>query len=464
MICIPIHVSGQYESNILLCDASNVLNDNNFKRELERAYREINKYTLSDSLWKMWNDIVDSQFVVPRVDSISALRKLAYGSQKAQSIIKSMNNDLSKVDNKIDINRVTLKYLIELEKVRIDLEDSIKLNPYDHRAQKYLIWIYQKLAELHASQENYKRSTKMLENLAYLVKNDSQLHFNLGENYIWLKKWTKARENLQKSINIILDTDWETINTDELFFHYSLRAEAEINLKLVPEALLTLHYAKLIAPSVEYEHKIEKQINWIKWDNGNIENSKRYDDLKMMFIDCQDFQKLKVDFLNLMDNLTTTSAKNEILWQISKLEFQYLDKKLPAIDRLFSVIKHIELDSTGAAVKIEFQKYLNDYGLMCYYIGVSHIQSNDYKLAYIYFYQSISCNWNGIGKSHLQLAHLTSINNDETIEFCNRALKYKKSLSLSEINQIFTLLFESYKSKGDFDKANEWYQRLASTQ
>jgi len=267
-----------------------------------------------------------------------------------------------------------------------------------------------------------------------------------------------------KSINLVLDSDWETINTDELFSHYSLRAEAEIQMGMVQEALLTLNYAKLIAPTPEEEQRIQWQIKWINWDDGNLANSIKYDELKEKCKNCKDYNKLISDYKILLSKLTTGNAKNEIHWQISKIEFQFLNQRVEAIARLFNVIREIEIDSFGVAIELENQRYLNDYGLMCYNLGVENLKQNDYKSAYIYFTQSVAIHWEGIGKSYFQLAYLSNSKNDVAIQLCNKALQFRNSLSLTEICQTYELLFNSYKRKGVFNQAELWYQKLVNVQ
>ena len=434
-----------------------------YKKEIEKAIREINQFVLSDSLWKMWQSVRDSQFVIPQTDTTGALKRLGVGSQKAKKAVQ-MIQQISESMDSLKANKIKLDAILELEKARVDLEESIKLNPYDHRTQKWLVWIFQQLADLHTERENYGRATTMLEYLAYILKDDPQLFYKLGENYLWLGNWKKARENLMKSINLVLDSDWETINTDELFFHYSLRAEAEIQMGMVQEALLTLNYAKLIAPSPEEEQRIQWQIKWINWDDGNLTNSIKYDELKEKFKNCKDHNKLISDYMTLLGKLTTNNAKNEIHWQISKLEFQFLNKRVEAIMRLFNVIREIEIDSLGVAIELENQRYLNDYGLMCYNLGVENLKQNDYKVAYIYFTQSAAIHWEGIGKSYFQLAYISNSKNDVAIQLCNKALQFRNSLSLTEIYQTYELLFNSYKRKGVFDQAELWYQKLVNVQ
>lgn len=438
--------------------------DLNYKREIENTLKQINQFVLTDSLWKMWQSISDSQLVVHQKDSTVALKKLASGSNRVKKAVEQL--ELTMVDsvNMLRLNKTKLQSILELEKARVELEESIRLNPFDIRTQKWLIWVFQRLAELHAERGDFNRSTTMLEYLAYILKDDAQLYFKLGEYYLWLKEWEKARTNLQKSINLILESDWDRINTDELYAHYSMRAEAEIKLGMVQEALLTLNYAKLIAPNSEETGKVQWKTDWINWDDGNLENSLQYDKLKEKFASCKEYGQLKKEYLYLYDKLHTFKAKSEIQWQVAKLEFQYLDEKNIAIDRLYKILREVELDSFGMARMLDYQKYLNDYGKMCYNLGIEYLESKNYKLAFIYFTQSVTFYWDEIGKSYLQLAALSSIQNDVAIQYCHKALEHRNSLTSLEVRKTYELLFKSYKRKGEFKKAEPWYNKLVNSQ
>ena len=53
-------------------------------KEIEDTIREINRYTLSDSLWQRWQSIEDSQFVISKVDSINSLKNFVKGTKLAR--------------------------------------------------------------------------------------------------------------------------------------------------------------------------------------------------------------------------------------------------------------------------------------------------------------------------------------------------------------------------------------------
>ncbi|MBN2009612.1 hypothetical protein JW960_09745 [candidate division KSB1 bacterium] len=434
----------------------------NYAAEFDRVYSEINTYALSDSVWRLWRSVVDSHYVIPPSDSVTAIKKLAAASNRAREAVAGLKAKLGKTSDSLEVKRQTLNCLLELEKARVELETSIKLNPFDHRTQKYLIWIYQQLSDMYTDTGYFERSAALLETLVYIVKDDPQLHYKLGEQYMWLNNWEKAHENVQRSIDLLLDTDWESINTNTLFSHYILRAEAEMKMGNVEDALLTLNYAKLIAPTPSDESKVQWQIDWINWDNGNLENSRQYDELQTELATSTDYPALKRKLESLLKSLKTDPARYEILWQISRLQFQHLNEKDEAVSRLQELVHKVPLDTSGYAVDPRQQKYINDYGLMCYNLGISHVEKEEYRLAFLYFYQSTCFKWNGVGKSYLQLAYLASAQNEYTLDYCNHALKYANALAVNEIVDLYHLLFQAHANQGEFDEAKRWYQQWVS--
>ncbi len=281
---------------------------------------------------------------------------------------------------------------------------------------------------------------------------------------MWLGKWAEAHVNIQKSIELILDTDWDSINTDELFDHYALRAEAEIKLGKVKEALLTLNYARLIAPSKEQEAIIQQKINWINWDSGNLENSHKYDEVLEKLKSTTDYSKIKQNLLDLLRQTSSENARNEINWQLARIEFQYLDQREKAISRLFELIQHIEYDTAVTPMNPQHQKYIEDYCKMCYNMGMHFVDEQKLRHAFVYFLQSIRYEWAGMGKSYLQLALLASSRHEYALDYCQKAFQCADQLSLNEISDLYHLLFVAHTAQGNFPEAKRWYQQWTTLQ
>ena len=175
-----------------------------------------------------------------------------------------------------------------------------------------------------------------------------------------------------------------------------------------------------------------------------------------------DYSKIKNEYLELLEQVKTTQAKQDINWKIAQLNFKFLNNKDDAVQRMLELTKQIKLDSTKRAVEERCQKYFEDFGLMCYNLGNIYLKSNQYKNAIIYFFQSVKFNWSGIGKSYLKLTTLSTLDNNSVLHYGNKALFYKDQLNNSELFNLYYLMYDAYKRLGNFSVANSWYQKTTT--
>jgi hypothetical protein len=300
----------------------------------------------------------------------------------------------------------------------------------------------------------------MLEYLTYILNDDPKLYYALGQKYFSIGKWEKSLVNIRTSIDLILDDDWNKIDTNQLFWHYYLRARAEMQLELIPEALLSLNYAKLISPSEQEAEEVQKKIEWINWDDGNLDASRKSDTLETKLTQgTKDYSMIKQEYVELLSQVRTAKAKQDINWRIAQLEFNFLNEREIAIDRMMKIVNATELDSTRSAADVKFQKYIEDYCMMSYVFGLDYLRNQHFKKAFVYFYQSISFSWSRIGKSYLQLAKLVALDNNLVLKFAQQALIYQDQLTDDEQNSLYQLLYQSHKKLGRFDDAAIWLQK-----
>ena len=429
-------------------------------KEIEDTIREINHYSLSDSLWKMWRAIEDSQFVVAKVDSIRSMRTFVKGVNLAKEAFDLINQLQQQDLDTLTVKKIKFNAILLFEKARSNFEETFKLNPFDIRTQNYLIWVFQNLAELYDHCDNKLRAINMLEYLTYILNDDPKLYYTLGQKYFNIGKWEKSLVNIRASIDLILNDDWNKIDTNQLFWHYYLRATAEIQMDLIPESLLSLNYAKLIAPSERDSEEVQKKIDWINWDDGNLYASRKSDTLETKLVQgVKDYSLIKQEYVELLRQVKTAKARQDIKWRIAQLEFNFLNEREIAIDRMMKVVKEIEIDSTKRAADPQFQKYIEDYCMMSYILGFEHLKKQHHKKAFVYFYQSIVYSWSKIGKSYLQLAKLVTLDNNSVLKFAQQALIYEDQLTADEKNSLYQLFYLSYKKLGRFDDAAIWLQK-----
>ncbi len=429
-------------------------------RELEDTIRELNRFTLSDSLWKMWRAIEDSQYVVARIDTVRAQRSFQAGVKMATEAFALLQQFKQTDLDSLARQRIILRAILSLEKARTEFEQTFKTNPFDIKTQKYLIWVFQNLAELYDHCDSTLRAIQMLEYLTYILNDDPKLYFALGEKYFNIGKWDLALAKVRTSIDLMLNNNWDSIDRNQLFWHYYLRANAEINLDMIQRALLSLNYAKLIAPSAAEAEDIQKKIDWINWDDGNLSASRKSDSLDLRMNQGSDnYAKIKQDYLNLLSQVRTDKAKMDVNWRIAQLEFNFLQQRESAVERMLEVVKQIKLDSTKKSLDPKFQRYIEDYCLMCYVLGQEHLAKQDLRNAFVYFYQSTVYDWSQVGKSYFQLAKLSALDNLTVLRFGQQALNCEQQLTEEERTALYYILYIAYKRLGRFEEALFWNQK-----
>ncbi|MDZ7264499.1 MAG: hypothetical protein ONB16_07935 [candidate division KSB1 bacterium] len=457
------HAAGKAVVLVSASGTSNTLGDRPAKKgdkELEDTIRELNRFTLSDSLWKMWRAIEDSQYVVARIDTIKAQRSFQAGAKLAKEAFTLLQQIKQSDLDSLTRQKIILRAILLFEKARTEFEQTFKTNPFDIKTQTYLIWVFQNLAELYDHCDSTLRAIQMLEYLTYILNDDPKLYYALGEKYFNIGKWDLALAKVRTSIDLMLNNNWDSIDRNQLFWHYYLRANAEINLNMIPQALLSLNYAKLIAPSAVEADDIQKKIDWINWDDGNLPASRKSDSLDMRLNQGTDnYGKIKQDYLNLLSQVRTDNAKMDVNWRIAQLEFNFLQQRENAVERMSKVVKQIPLDSIKKAVDPNFQKYIDDYCLMCYILGMEYVNQQDFRKAFVYFFQSTVFNWSQAAKSYLQLAKLSALDNLTVLRFGQQALNCEQQLSEQERGALYHILFMAYKRMGRFEEALFWNQK-----
>ena len=129
---------------------------------------------------------------------------------------------------------------------------------------------------------------------------------------------------------------------------------------------------------------------------------------------------------------------------------------------MLNIIRNFPLDSTKMVESSRAQKYFNDYGSMCYILGMEFLQKKHHKRAFIYFFQSIEFWWNQVGKSYFQLAKLSTLDNQAMLRFAKQSLNFEDHLSRDEQNSLYYLIYLAYKRLGMFDDASKWFSRVAN--
>lgn len=424
----------------------------------------------SDSLWNLIEIRRDSIQQITNADKKRADNSKQKGAQKIQEALtlRSASGD--------SLNRELIRQEIFtlLEESQSLFEAALVDNPFDEETKTWLARVYEMMANRFQNSKKYEDAVQVLKSLIRMNQGEPKLYFRLGMNYWFLKKWQEAYENFKQAENLlwaitpmkVADSASDSlsllekmrqvpVDTSQLFNYIYFQADTKAKLYEAEMALSLLERALEIAPTDVERQNINFYINWIKWDDGNIEASE-LNDYYTKLENNGLFEDAAKGFKKLLKVLKTERTRDEINWRISLLEFEHLGENENGIDRLARVIRKTQKDTIGAPQDSTYRRYFKDYGIMCYNMGIRHLSTSP-KIAYMYFKQAVTIDCPIRGKCYLELAKLSVNNPGETVSMCHQALDYAGDLSLKEKSQVFRLLVEGYKRQGNIDRAQEYF-------
>lgn len=425
---------------------------------------------LSDSLWQYYDLFNDTLMTYTTLDSLQAkgLVNIALDSLAAYPGRTGPIKKLQKKEGLLALEALKTTSVTLLEVAHSELERAKTLNPMEFQVLVKDIQVLEKLWKLTLHKAYNLEARQKLNYITQLQKGDQGLYYRLGEVNFNLGDWEKAYENYSRAQTVMERTAIFNItdasllinerrsipiDTTQLFVFLCKRAQAKSKLYDDHTALSLLKQAQPHASSDYEKTLVDNFIDWIEWDAGNIRAVEIQDSLNILAT--TDKLKAKTGYLLLLEMLKTDKAANEIHHKIALIDYQFLNKRTEAADRLLKVIKKAKVDANGAPVDSTYRSYFRDFAGMCYNIGKEYLEQNEYKKAYIYFSQAAAIDWPDRGSSYLRLADLSRLNAAETVNKCNIALQM--DLTEQEQQEAYELMVKAYLQLGEFDKARKFY-------
>lgn len=425
---------------------------------------------LSNSIWAFYEMFQDTALQFDQLDTLnlrqsidSAFVALKSDPEKLKAI-KKMRKQYGSLDNRV-IKQLSLALL---ERVHLNLERAEVLDPLNFAALGDNIRALGKIAAITADDKIYLNLRQKLNYYTQIQKGDPVLFYSLGDINFQLKEYQKAFENYRQAQLVeersavfkILNPDTiltykHQIPFDTVKIVVYLKKQAMAKTKLYDDqtALSLLQLARSYTRDEAEKDEIKNVIDWIEWDGGNIRASELKDSL--VTVERDNKAGAKNGFLILLSLLRTKKAADEINWKIARIDFEFLNLKSDAAARLLPVIKTTVVDSLGTPTDSTYEKYMNDFGAICFNIGEEFYNQKEYKKSYAYFMQSAVINWSERGVCYLYLAKLSESNPTETIDKCLSALQYP--LTKEEQYQAYQLLIQSHVRLGEFDQARKYF-------
>jgi len=438
---------------------------------------------IADSILKFIKILEDTTQKISDEQKQEAIKFFNKGAIKLKRIIniqeKIQKGGLSSEDL-FELKKLAYSLLIEAKKA---FEESLRHNPFDLDARNALAWILGKIVSdfQERNQENYYQLINILTELIGLNRGEHQLYFNLAQAYYLVKDWNNALNNFRKGretlinyafLNLPENTPREKLYSQlspedslNLYTYYYYESQVFIQLEEADSAMQRLNKALELAQTSDDQKNVKYYIDWINWDNGNIKASKWRDKILENYAETNNHQMAITEFEKLERILITQKARDEIEWQIAKIEYKMLNLPEQGISRLSRVIFKTPQDNRGCPVDSSYQKYFEDFAIMCYNLAAKNIKKKiSRKVAYAYLLQGTRICSSVRGKLYVELAKMARYNPTKSLEFAIKALQYLDLSEESDLADLFKYFIEVYRRLGNREQVRFWYEISLSAQ
>ena len=451
----------------------------------EQYKREGTQYVeKGDSLWKYLTMKLGEKIITPE-DSQAFYQAYNEGALTLAKIIELSKK--SAVDT-AGLNQLLAEQARLLDNAQRAFENAIRHNPFDNDARNYLAYVYRLQAVRLDKEGNLQRVVEILERLTRLIRGEHTLFAKLGETYFAMEDWENSYNAFKEAERVLLetadlqfseaDTQSAGIDTTTWFQYVYYQGYNATNMRQADIALENLHRALTLATNEATKRTVRSVIDWINWDDGNIEASEERD--RIFELEARElYQEAAQAYKALLPKLQTQRARDEIQWRLALIEFDEgtLASKESAVRRLQQIVDRLEQYTSGVADTLATegidmegkyasdvypdslkQRYYDAYGTMLYNLGVQNIQQKSRRTAFTYFYKAANFPWNGRAKALLQVGVFSQNNPRKAIAYCEQAELLIDQLNTKEKRQLYSLLAQLYKQIGDFSKAREYFK------
>lgn len=416
----------------------------------------------SDSLWLYLTMNSDTALTVSETDSIKAIESYNEGAEaliESQEIAQSGQADENLIRKQNEL----------LDRAQKAFEDALFYNPFDAETKYGLSLVYQRKAVRLTQDEEYKKAIDILERLSRIEQGEDAIYARLAENYYALGYWSEAVKNFHKAETAfrenkflnpeITDPGSLTPEDSTILFHYIYyKGDSQTNLYLADEALTTFAKAKDLAINEEFRADAQFMIDYIHWDDGNIAGRMARDSINTLR-NQGDLQKAQQLYVQLLDQLKTQRAKDEIHWRTALTHYD-MGKEKEAAERLMNLVKRTETRvRDGMPVDSAYNQYFEDYGVICYNIGLRYLrQERDRRMALKYFKQISALPWSNRAKTNLEIANIVSNNIPEALSHAEMALAEISKLNQDDEKELYRRLSDLHRRRGDTDTARKYIE------
>jgi hypothetical protein len=289
------------------------------------------------------------------------------------------------------------------------------------------------------------------------------LFLNLANNYFRTEQYERAAENYRKaretyleSVELSLDTTRQ-VDSSRVFEYARAEAESHRYARNADLALEGYRLAKTYAVNPEQTNVAQSGIEFVNWDDGNVDASFTRDSLEAL-VSQGEFAAAARGFRELKSQLRTQSAEDEIDWRLAQAEYQNGERD-QAADRLQVLVKRTETGSDGAPIDSTYQRYFDTYGTICLNLGREK-RDEDLRTALKYFQQSAEVPWERRGLAELEAGKLLRNNVEKSVEYLERAFQNREALEVEERLDLYRNLVKQHRRLRNRDEALRYRKML----
>jgi len=373
-------------------------------------------------------------------DSLRRLQVIEFQDASHDSDITS-EAAISREKRRQRLSEELTQCLLSAEK---KFQRSIELNPFALNCRDGLVRTYFLKADVEKNNSNFMKAEQALLQILEREKGEHNLYFNLGECYFRLEQWEDAFQNYRQAASVFSQTrDFYIDSTSSARVQDSLANALNFNylysqavclsrMYRSDEALEKIGQAKHLAETEQHKSMAEHFETWLNWDNGNIRSADQRNTI-LNLVKEKKYAEAATQFQTLKESLSDGDAIDEIEWRIAGLEFQYLNKKEQACDRLLRVIRNREKTTSSDPSDLEnMMQYRKDCGTMHYYLGMNYIEKADFRSAKDYLAVGAEIDWSGKYKCQLELAKMNKHNPQISLDLIQKVLSADSNLTIAE--------------------------------
>lgn len=411
--------------------------------------------SVSDTLWEYLEVSTDTTVELEEEKEVAAVRSYNRGAEAFK--------EYQQVTEAGELEGEELENMQEqlLEEAQKAFEESIRINPYDEAARSALARVYTLRADRLGSEDAYEEAIEILERLTRLRKDVPGLFAALANNYYQTEQWRKAAENYdraqevyEESVELALEEDVEYDST-QVYNYLTAEADAHVYARDASEARETYENAMQLAVTEDQRKFVEEEVEWIEWDDGNIDASFARDSLRTLASQ-GDYDGAASGFRSLLQEVETREATDEVEWRLAQAEFQN-GKEDQAANRLQELFERTEKREDGTPVDSTYQRYFDTYGVICYNLGQQYRNDErDLRTALQYFEQSTRVSWERRGLAALEAGELLNNNVDESIEYLELAHEHQEALNSEDRRDLYRLLVNQHRRQGNQEEALQY--------